>query len=204
MDCNWLLIENENMTEVKARYDPDIGIVDGYFPDNMNYPNNIIDEENGTIDGKPFISITSEEHRDNLHKKMCVIDQVFQEYIPTLSEQLINFKAEKISELEAQYISNLSAPILGGNVEGVPYYFYREKIKAKMAMIPILNDASIILLETTDNKIITLSKDEFILICSDLNESENNELIRRNTVKSAIEALDNIEEVQNYDITTMG
>jgi hypothetical protein len=189
------------MTEIRARYDPTTRIVDGYFPNNLNYPNNIIDDENCTIDGKPFVLITNKEHQDNSDKKMCVIDQIFQEYIPPLNEQLTSVKATKIAEIEAKYIAELSKPILGGSKDGVPYYFDREKIKTKMVMIPVLTSASMVPVETVEGEIIKLSKDEFILICSSLNEFENNEIIQRSTRRSAIEALQTIEEVINYEIS---
>jgi hypothetical protein len=69
-----------------------------YFPESINYKNNVIDTEKKTIDGNPYIEISEEEHQESFGKKMCVIDGVFQEYIKSNSQKLVEEKAIKTAQ----------------------------------------------------------------------------------------------------------
>lgn len=82
-------------TTIKVKYNTTTTLVEGYFPTSINYPNNVIDEVNKTIDGSPYIEVTSEEHQDALGKTMCVVDDAFIEYVKTDSELLAEAKSNK-------------------------------------------------------------------------------------------------------------
>lgn len=70
---------------IKAHYDQETNLVKGYYPDNINYK---------TIP-EPYIEI---ENKDQvLGKKMCVVDNVYQEYVAPESEKLEQLKNSKIS-----------------------------------------------------------------------------------------------------------
>lgn len=82
---------------IRVKYNLQTTKVEGYFPKKIEYPNNIINEENRTIDGSPFIEITPEAHSAGLGKQMCVINGVFQEYIESTSVLLEKAKANKVN-----------------------------------------------------------------------------------------------------------
>jgi hypothetical protein len=66
---------------IKAKYNSKTTLIEGYFPDNINYPNNNIDTVNKTIDGEPYIEIEADQQV--FDKQMCVVDGVYQEFVPT-------------------------------------------------------------------------------------------------------------------------
>lgn len=84
--------------KIKVKYNQQSTKVEGYFPDIVNYKNNIIDKDSKTIDGSPYIEITEEEHQSAIGKTMCVIDGVFQEYVQTDVEILKQTKNSKIAQ----------------------------------------------------------------------------------------------------------
>ena len=72
---------------IKVKYNQETTKVMGYFPDSVNYTNNIIDEEAKTIDGSPYIEITEAEHQAALELNMpAVVDGVIVEYTKTNQE----------------------------------------------------------------------------------------------------------------------
>lgn len=79
---------------IKVNYNTETTLVQGYYPDSVKY--NSIPE--------PFIEI--EDEQQILDKTMCVIDGVYQEYIPSKEEILSKAKQEKLAELDKYYQSN--------------------------------------------------------------------------------------------------
>jgi hypothetical protein len=101
---------------IKVKYNSQTTLIEGYFPSFINYPNNVIDIENKTIDGSPYIEISNEEHQASFEKEMRVIDGVFQEYVKPDSQKLIEGKAIKKAQCLAYlqqtdwYITRMSDP----------------------------------------------------------------------------------------------
>lgn len=81
---------------VKVKYNQTTTKVEGYFPSNLRYPNNAIDEQAKTIDGSPYIEVTKEEHEANLGKKMAVVGGSFVEYVKTNDELLQEAKSSRL------------------------------------------------------------------------------------------------------------
>lgn len=73
---------------IKVHYDLQTTLIKGYYPDSFNYSS--IPE--------PFIEI--EDKQQVLDKTMCVINGVYQEYIPSKEEVLSKAKQEKLAELD--------------------------------------------------------------------------------------------------------
>jgi hypothetical protein len=74
---------------VKVNYDTKTTLVKGYYPDIINYAS--IPE--------PYIEITEAQHKIALGKQMCVVNEIFQEYIipnDILFEQLKKQKKNKL------------------------------------------------------------------------------------------------------------
>ena len=90
---------------IKAKYNQQTTLIEGYFPSFINYPNNVINTEAKTIDGSPYIEISDEEHQETLGKQMCVVNGVYQEYVKPLDVQLQETKASKIAQCKAYLIS---------------------------------------------------------------------------------------------------
>lgn len=91
----------QELIRIKVKYNQKSTKVEGYFPNNIKYKNNIINEELKTIDGSPYIEITEEEHQAAMGKTMCVIDGVFQEYVQTDAEILEQTKNSKIAQCKS-------------------------------------------------------------------------------------------------------
>jgi len=91
---------------IKVNYDTQTTLVKGYYPDFIQY--NSIPE--------PYIEITEEQHQEALGKQMCVIDEVFQEYITPDSILLEQIKQDKIFQCQSYlnqtdwYIIRMSDP----------------------------------------------------------------------------------------------
>jgi hypothetical protein len=85
---------------IKIKYNSETNLIQGNYPSSRNYPNIIIDEEAKTIDGSPYIEITNQEHQDNLGKTMCVIDDIYQEFVKSDSELLKESIDVKRQELQ--------------------------------------------------------------------------------------------------------
>jgi hypothetical protein len=62
---------------IRAKYDQVTMKVNGFYPSDVNYPNNVIDDDEKTIDGSPFLKITEEAHSENLGKNMIVEKGIF-------------------------------------------------------------------------------------------------------------------------------
>ena len=91
---------------IKVKYNSETTLVEGYFPDNINYPNNDIDTVNKTIDGQPYIEIEADQQVIGI--TMCVVDGVYQEFMPTPEVQLQEAKDSKIAQMKINRDANLN------------------------------------------------------------------------------------------------
>lgn len=91
---------------IKVKYNSETTLEEGYFPDNVNYPNNDIDTVNKTIDGQPYIEIEADQQI--ISKQMCVVDGVYQEFIPTPEVQLQEAKNSKIAQMKINRDANIN------------------------------------------------------------------------------------------------
>ncbi|MEY3429219.1 MAG: hypothetical protein RI930_46 [Pseudomonadota bacterium] len=83
---------------IKVNYDIETTLVKGYYPDSINYAS--IPE--------PFIEI-EDDAQDN-SKQMCVIDEIYQEYVTPTNVLLAEAKAAKIAQLKANRNAALGKP----------------------------------------------------------------------------------------------
>ena len=91
---------------IKVKYNSETTLVEGYFPDNINYPNNDIDTVNKTIDGQPYIEIEADQQVIGV--TMCVVDGVYQEFIPAPEVQLQEAKDSKITQMKINRDDNIN------------------------------------------------------------------------------------------------
>jgi hypothetical protein len=96
---------------IKVKYNSETTLVIGNYPNHIHYPNIDIDTTNKTIDGQPYIDITQEEWENGLGKIMCVIDEVYQEYVKPDDVLLQEAKDNKISAIEANKTAFIYLPI---------------------------------------------------------------------------------------------
>lgn len=87
---------------IKAKYNQQTTLVEGYFPNFVNYPSYTINIEAKTIDDSPYIEITEDQYQAALGKQMCVIEEVFQEYVTPNDVLLKEGKASKIQETKTK------------------------------------------------------------------------------------------------------
>tara|TARA_R110002110_G_scaffold82712_2_gene215075 strand:- start:4871 stop:5296 length:426 start_codon:yes stop_codon:yes gene_type:complete len=90
---------------IKVKYNATTTKVEGYFPSNINYSNDVIDKESKMINGNPYIEISKEEHEAALGKKMCVIGGSLTEYVKTNAEVLEETRSLKLG-LRKVYLKN--------------------------------------------------------------------------------------------------
>lgn len=83
--------------KIKASYNKITGKILGYYPDFIQYPNDVINEEAKTINGQPYIEITEEEHQEVSGKQMCVVDGILQECKKPTNEKRQDLKNELIA-----------------------------------------------------------------------------------------------------------
>jgi len=67
---------------IKVNYDPKTTLVTGYYPDFINY----------TSIPEPYIEIPDEIHQAILARRMCVVDGILKEYVPTEEEKINNLR----------------------------------------------------------------------------------------------------------------
>ena len=91
---------------IKVKYNSETNLVEGYFPDNINYPNNNIDTVNKTIDGQPYIEIEVDQQIMGI--PMCVVDDVYKEFVPTPEVQLQEAKDSKIAQMKINRDDNIN------------------------------------------------------------------------------------------------
>jgi len=85
---------------VKVRYSLSTTLVIGYYPAEIRYPNNNIDQVNKTIDGDPYIEVDEDKHKSILGKTMCVIEGDLQEYVKPMEEALADIRDAKSFEVQ--------------------------------------------------------------------------------------------------------
>ena len=86
--------------KIKVKYNSETGLVTGYYPDNIDYPNNDINTTDKTIDGLPYIEIEKESQNVS-GVLMAIIDGVYQEYVESDDALLSNAKTAKIAEIQS-------------------------------------------------------------------------------------------------------
>lgn len=104
---------------IKVKYNSETTLVEGYFPDNINYPNNNIDTVNKTIDGEPYIEI--EEDQQVFGVTMCVVDSVYQEFIPAPEVQLQEAKDSKIAQMKINRDNNINKDYISSQGNELTY-----------------------------------------------------------------------------------
>lgn len=92
---------------IKVKYSTTTTKVEGYFPDSVKYPNNVIDEDAQTIDGSPYIKITQEQHEAAMGKEMAVVDGAFVEYVMPDDEALVFYKDSLTSQIKGEARSRI-------------------------------------------------------------------------------------------------
>lgn len=112
--------------KIKVRHDSVTKIVNGYFPDDVNYKNNVIDIVGKTIDGEPYIDITQEDWESNRSKQMIVANGIYKEYVKTDDELLQETKIKAIANREKYLIDNFKDIAINYDVDNIP-----QKIKDK-------------------------------------------------------------------------
>lgn len=85
------------MNKVKVKYNKNTGIVEGYYPSQINYNKNVIDENLRTIDNSPYIEITEKDHQSIMGKSMIVFNKKLKEYKRTQEEILDSAKSVRLT-----------------------------------------------------------------------------------------------------------
>lgn len=98
---------------VRAKYDPITMRVNGYFPSDIQYPNNIINDAEKTIDSNPFVEISLEEHRNFIGKNVIVVDGILheREEKETTEQKKSRIKLERTSSRKSFWESSRAEAI---------------------------------------------------------------------------------------------
>jgi len=104
---------------IKVKYNSETTLVEGYFPDNINYPNNNIDTVNKTIDGEPYIEIEADQQVIGI--TMCVVDDVYKEFIPAPEVQLQEAKDAKIAQMKINRDNNINKDYISSQGNELTY-----------------------------------------------------------------------------------
>ena len=104
---------------IKVKYNSETTLVEGYFPDNINYPNNDIDTVNKTIDGEPYIEIEADQQVIGI--TMCVVDDVYKEFIPAPEVQLQEAKDAKIAQMKINRDNNINKDYISSQGNELTY-----------------------------------------------------------------------------------
>jgi len=192
-----------------VKYNSETTIVGGYFEKGKQYFANIVDEQNKTIDGEPYIEI--EKNAQFSEKKMCVINGVYQEYVTPDSVLLEQAKTTKIAQLKANRISEMEvktpkpSSLQVYEIDGVFRTF-----KLKISDIAILNSRIIRLQNaiagTTaqwtdiDNNRLDLNLDQFKTLANHLDVRDQNLFTLYIEKLAEINACTTLEELNNINI----
>lgn len=118
---------------IKAKYNSETGKITGFYPEDIDYKNNVLNTDNKIIDGEPYIEISEEQHQAALSKQMCVEDGIFQEYIESDDILILNAKAAKKAEIKSVRNTYLYKEIISnGN-------FYKATRDAKLLFFSKIN-----------------------------------------------------------------
>lgn len=80
---------------IKVNYNIHTGLVQGYYPDSINYVS--IPE--------PYLEISEEQHLEILGKKMCVVDGVLQEYKQS-SQEIFDETQKSLIAVRKSYLKS--------------------------------------------------------------------------------------------------
>ena len=98
---------------IRVRYNQNTTLVNGNFPNKINYPNIVIDEVNKTLTNSegtfPFIEI--EDNEQIVDKTMCVKDGVYQEFVKPDSELLQEAKDSKMAQIKGNREAFIYLPV---------------------------------------------------------------------------------------------
>ena len=176
---------------IKVNYDTETTLVKGYYPDAIKYSS--IPE--------PYIEISEEEHQQAIGRKMCVIDDIFQEYVEPYDVLLKQSKAAKKIQINILRDARMAKDIFH-KVNGKNYLFQRN-ITANLAWINYLeseSDVAVTSWVTADNSIIDISKNDLVSICAHIRDRDTQAVVQARKSKDLLETLTTIEEVEAFDI----
>jgi len=184
---------------IKVHYDTKTTLVKGYYPTSINYAS--IPE--------PFIEI--EDSAQDNSKQMCVINEVYQEYVTPDSVLLEQAKTIKIAQLKANRISEMEvktpkpSSLQVYEIDGVARTF-----KLKISDIAILNSRIIRLQNaiagTTaqwtdiDNNRLDLTLEQFKTLANHLDVRDQNLFTLYTEKLAEINACTTLEELNNINI----
>lgn len=94
----------QDKDKITVKYSKTTNLVVGYYPNDIDYQNENFQENENFA----FIEITSQNWKDNLHKRMVVIDGNYTEYSPTLND----FINEKLLDLDNYHFNSNEIRIL--------------------------------------------------------------------------------------------
>lgn len=177
---------------IKVNYNPQTTLVTGYYPDAISYSS--IPE--------PYIEISEEQHELAFNgKQMCVINNIFQEYIPPYEKLLRDAKESKKKRINALRNSYMAQDVLA-NVNSYPYYFQRD-IQSNLAWINNIEGNERYIVTnwiTSDNSIVNITTKELLEICKQIRERDTVAVINGRHAKNKVDTMTTIEEVENFDI----
>jgi len=183
---------------IKVKYNSETTLVEGYFPDNINYPNNDIDTVNKTIDGQPYIEIEADQQVIGI--TMCVVDGKYQEFIPTPEVELQEAKDSRIEELASnrEMLSEKSTVT----------YDSKTYSNSQNARIAILNFLQKLVDDTTtepyftypDREIVNLDRLDFIALGNLIESNESSLRITEIGLINDINDCLTVDEVNNINI----
>jgi len=191
-----------------VKYDATTNLVCGNFLKGEKYNGNVINEEDKTIDGCPYIEIKESEQKFG---NVVVVDGVYQEYVKTDSELLKEAVATKIGQLKAYREANICKPTpqnvtYEGNLANKSFNFSEKDVAKIGLIISFLEDSE----EGTTRNWTDVDGDRASLTLANFKSLRNHYLADRdeteynfyNKRKEAVKALTDLNAIKNYDITT--
>ncbi len=134
--------------KIRVKYNKKTNLVTGYFPDFMNYKNNVIDKKNKTIDGEPYIEITQEEWKNGNNKKMIIENGIYKKYVKSNDELLQEAKNHAIGNRKQYLKSSFEEICIDYEIDNIPKAIKDKRMLARQEIKQIEQ-------ETAINKIIT-------------------------------------------------
>lgn len=121
-----------------------------------------------------------------------------------LAYELEKAKEVKKSQINKQRDNNKNENILFA-IDNEDYYFQRD-IVSQLAFVNAIvssDDIAISSWITADNSVVEITKSDLISICAHIKQRDDVEHYQARKRKDAVNALESIEAVENYDITTV-
>lgn len=189
---------------VKVKYDLDSSQILGYFPDFINYKNNLIDKDLKEIDGYPYIEITDEEWEKGKSNNMIVSEGVYQEYIESEEELLQNAQESKKLKIEQarqvfQY-SNITIQINGEDKEFIATLTAQTKLLNYLSIIDWTVTQSINWRLADSITFITMSQDETELLINTIIARELSAYQQESAFLTQIANCSSVKEVEDVKI----